>query len=92
MPGKRQLEPLDDGYVAFRTEDGERWKHKDLTDGRVGEGYRVFISDDGEERRYRFSSDEVHDATIFDLREQLKRAEPASEAAGTEPATRGDLA
>jgi hypothetical protein len=92
MSRKNQLEPLDDGYVAFRTEHGERWKHKDLTEGRVGEGYRVFISDDGEERRYRFSSSEVHDATIFDLREQLKRAEPTSDDARVAPTARHDRA
>jgi hypothetical protein len=87
MPKKHQLEPLEDGFVAFRTETGERWKHRDLTEGRVGEGYRVFISDDGEERRYRFSTKEVHDATIFDLREQLKRAEPASGESRSESAS-----
>lgn len=90
MPQKNQLEPLDDGFVAFRTENGERWKHKDLTEGRVGEGYRTFISDDGEERRYRFSANDVHDATIFDLREQLRRAEPASGEARSAPASRDD--
>lgn len=72
---RNQLEPLDEGWVAFHTEDGERWRHKDLTEGRVGEGDRVFISDAGEERRYHFSSNEPHDATIEDLREQLRRAE-----------------
>ena len=74
---RNQLEPLEDGYVAFRTADGERWKHKDLTEGRVGEGYRVFISDAGEERRYRFGPEELHDATIEDLRDQLRSADPA---------------
>lgn len=78
MPRNNSLQPLDNGFVAFRTENGERWKHRDLTEGRVGEGYRVFISDDGEERHYRFSPDEPHDATIHDLRDQLRRAEPAS--------------
>jgi hypothetical protein len=83
---RSQLEPLDDGYVAFRTKDGERWKHKDLTEGRVGEGYRVFISDSGEERRYRFGPDELHDATIEDLREQLHQADSApGPAAGSIP-------
>jgi hypothetical protein len=85
MP-RNQLEPLEDGYVAFRTANGERWKQKDLTEGRVGEGDRVFISDNGEERRYRFGPDELHDATIEDLREQLSRAEPApGPAAGSIP-------
>ena len=86
MARNNQLEPLDDGYVAFRTQDGERWKHKDMTKGRVGEGYRVFISDEGAERRYQFGPDELHDATIEDLREQLRRAEPAPDAtAGSLP-------
>lgn len=85
MP-RNQLEPLEDGYVAFHAQDGKRWKHKDLTEGRVGEGDRVFISDNGEERRYRFGPDELHDATIEDLREQLARAEPApGPAAGSIP-------
>lgn len=77
MPRTSQLEPLDDGYVAFRAEDGGRWKHKDLTEGRAGEGYRVFISDDGEQRRYRFGPDEPYDATVEDLRDQLRQAEAA---------------
>lgn len=76
MSPKNQLEPLEDGWVAFRSEDGERWRHKDLAEARVGEGYRVFTSDTGEERRYRFGADEPHDATIEDLRDQLRRSEP----------------
>lgn len=83
---RSQLEPLEDGYVAFRTAEGQRWKHKDLTEGRVGEGYRVFISDAGEERRYQFGPEELHDATVEDLREQLRRADPApGPAAGSIP-------
>lgn len=78
MSRNNQLEPLGDGYVAFRTEDGERWKHKDTTEGRAGEGYREFISNDGEQRRYRFGPDEPHDATLEDLRDQLRRADVAT--------------
>lgn len=78
MARKHQLEPLEDGWVAFRTEDGERWRHKDLAESRVGEGYRVFVDDDGQERRYRFGSGEPHDATLEDLREQLRRSEPVT--------------
>lgn len=78
MPRHNEIEPLEDGYVAFRTSDGERWKHRDLTEARVGGGYRVFVSDAGEERRYRFGADEPHDATVEDLRDQLRRAEPTS--------------
>lgn len=83
MAGKNQLEPLDDGWVAFRAEDGVRWRHKDMTEGRVGEGYRVFMADSGEERRYRFSATELHDATVEDLRDQLRRSEPAPGESGT---------
>lgn len=78
MVRKNQLEPLADGWVAFHAEGGGRWRHKDLTEGRVGEGYRVFVSDDGEERRYRFSVTEPHDATVDDLRDQLRRSETGS--------------
>ena len=86
MAGKNQLEPLDDGFVAFHTEDGERWKHRDETEARVGAGYRVFISDAGEERRFRFGANEPHDATLSDLREQLRQAEAAPRpAAGSVP-------
>jgi hypothetical protein len=72
-----RLEPLPDGFVAFHTERGERWKHKDMEEeGRVGVGYRLFISDRGEERRYTFGPKEPHDATVLDLRDQLAKATP----------------
>ena len=83
MSDRNRLEPLEDGWVAFRAEDGTRWRHKDLTEGRVGEGYREFVADSGEVRRYRFSAGELHDATIADLRDQLKRSEPTPPASGT---------
>lgn len=76
MAPKNQLEPLDDGWVAFHDDDGHRWRHKDMTEGRVGVGERVFVADDGEERHYRFDATELHDATIEDLREQLRRSLP----------------
>jgi hypothetical protein len=76
-----RLEPLDDGFVAFHDEKGERWKHKDMSESRTGEGYRVFISDHGVERRYPFGPRESHDATILDLREQLAKSTSAT--AGT---------
>lgn len=85
MARKNHLEPLEDGWVAFHSEDGERWRHRDLTEGRVGEGDRVFISGSGEERRYRFGSDEPHDATIEDLRDQLRRSQPVESGAGKSP-------
>ena len=85
MGDRNKLEPLPDGFVAFRTEDGQRWRHKDVEDGRVGEGYRLFLSDKGEERKYVFGPNESHDATLFDLRHQLSRAQPVtqSESAAT---------
>ncbi|MGQ0646918.1 MAG: hypothetical protein ACT4P7_05075 [Gemmatimonadaceae bacterium] len=77
MAHQDRLEPLADGFVAFRTASGERWKHRDIEEeGRVGKGYRVFVSDGGEQRRYSFGPGEPHDATLFDLREQLSRATP----------------
>jgi hypothetical protein len=69
-----KLEPLADGFVAFRTEAGGRWKHRDVEAGRTGPGYRLFVSDEGEERRYTFGAHEPHDATLFDLRDQLGKA------------------
>ena len=76
-----KLEPVADGFVAFHTERGDRWRHKDLSEARTGPGYRLFVSDSGEERRYEFGPHESHDATILDLREQLEKARPMSGAA-----------
>jgi hypothetical protein len=77
---KKGLERLPDGTVAFWTEKGERWRHRDIEEGRAGPGYRIFISDKGEERRYTFGPNELHDATVEDLRDQLSRAtQPGSE-------------
>ena len=78
MRDKDRLEPLPDGFVAFRTEAGERWRHKDIEEARVGGGYRRFLSEAGEERRYVFGPTESHDATLLDLREQLARAQRVS--------------
>ena len=74
---RNKLEPLADGWVAFHAESGERWKHKDIESGRTGPGYRLFVSDKGEQRRYLFGPSEPHDATLLDLRDQLARAKPA---------------
>ena len=71
-----RLERLDDDYIAFHTARGERWKHKDFEEARTGSGYRLFVSDRGERRRYDFGPRESHDATLLDLREQLERAKP----------------
>ena len=75
------LEPVADGFVAFHTDDGQRWRHKDMSPSRTGPGYRLFISEKGEERRYEFGEHESHDATLLDLRDQLARAKPAAGAA-----------
>lgn len=74
MAKKDRLEPLDDGFVAFHTESGERWKHRDVAEAVTGPGHRLFISDSGEERRYYFGPREPHDATLHDLRRQLSGA------------------
>jgi hypothetical protein len=73
-----RLEPLADGFVAFHDASGKRWKHRDVEASRTGPGYRLFISDRGEERRYTFGPAEPHDTTIFDLREQVAKATPVA--------------
>lgn len=80
--GKRdKLEPLPDGFVAFHAESGERWKHKDVIPEGSGAGYRLFISDKGEERRYAFGPKDPRDSTVWDLRYQLSKAEPVGRTA-----------
>ena len=74
MAHNDRLEPLADGFIAFRTTNGERWKHRDVEASRTGPGYRLFVSDRGEQRRYTFGPAEPHDATVLDLRDQLERA------------------
>ena len=86
MPHHRDhLEPLDDGFVAFYTKSGERWKHRDVEGGTTGLGYRLFVSESGAERRHIFGAKEPHDATLLDLREQVSRATPVE--APARPAT-----
>ena len=84
-----RLERLADGFIAFHTTKGERWKHRDVEGSRTGPGYRLFVSDRGEQRRYTFGPAEPHDVTVFDLRDQLERAtrvDPQqAEAAGGAP-------
>ena len=85
MSKRDKLEPLPDGWVAFHTESGERWKHKDSAEaGPTGTTiqYRSFVSDRGEQRRYTFAPKDARDSTVWDLREQLRRAEPVVAAAG----------
>jgi hypothetical protein len=81
-----RLEPLPDGFVGFRAANGGRWKHRDVEAGRTGPGYRLFVSESGEQRRYVFGPSEPHDATLLDLREQLARARLADAADVSEPA------
>jgi hypothetical protein len=84
MNKRDKLEPLADGWVAFHTEAGDRWKHKDFTEttatGTVH--YRSFVSDRGEQKRYTFAPKDARDSTVWDLREQLRRSEPIAAAAG----------
>ena len=75
MADNDRLERLDDGSIAFRAADGKRWRHRDVESSRTGPGYRLFISENGEQRRCTFGPNESHDTTLLDLREQLARAE-----------------
>ena len=79
-----RLESLADGFVGFHTTAGERWKHRDVEASRIGPGYRLFVSDRGEQRRYTFGPSEPHDATVLDLREQLARAAPFDPSSGAD--------
>jgi hypothetical protein len=85
MNKRDKLEPLSDGWVAFHTESGERWKHKDFvettTDG-TSVHYRLFVADSGDQRRYTFAPKDPRDSTVWDLREQLQRSEPVASSAG----------
>ena len=76
---RNHLEQLEGGFVAFYTADGERWKHRDEETARTGPGYRLFVSDKGERRRYVFGPGQPHDTTVFDLREQVARATPIAD-------------
>jgi hypothetical protein len=86
MSKRDKLEPLADGWVAFHTESGEGWKHKDFTETATSGGtthFRSFVSDRGEQKRYTFAPKDARDSTVWDLREQLRRAEPVTAGAGT---------
>ena len=80
MADHDRLERLDDGSIAFRAADGKRWRHRDVETSRTGPGYRLFISDSGEQRQCTFGPGESHDTTLLDLREQLARAQPVDSA------------
>lgn len=83
MADHDRLERLDDGSIAFHTTDGQRWRHRDVETSRTGPGYRLFISDRGEQRRCTFGPGESHDTTLLDLREQLARARPVGASAAS---------
>ena len=85
MSKRDKLEPMPDGWVAFYTESGQRWKHKDSTDSSATGTTvhsRLFVADSGEQRRYTFAPKDVRDSTVYDLREQLRRSEPVAAGAG----------
>lgn len=85
MSKRDKLEPMPDGWVAFHTESGERWKHKDSTEtSETGTTvhYRLFVADKGEHRRYTFAPKDARDSTVWDLREQLRRSEAGAAGAG----------
>ena len=78
MSKRDKLEPLPDGWVGFHTESGDHWKHKDLTDvSATGTPthYRLFVPDRGDQKRYTFGAKDPRDSTVWDLREQLRRAD-----------------
>ena len=78
MSKRDKLEPLAEGWVGFHTESGERWKHKDFAEtsatGTVVH-YRLFVPDKGDQKRYTFAPKDSRDSTVWDLREQLRRAD-----------------
>lgn len=89
MSKRDKLEPLPEGWVAFHTEKGDRWKHKDYTESAATGTtvhYRLFVGDGGEQRRYTFAPKDSRDSTVWDLREQLRRSEPV--AAGADAGVR----
>jgi len=86
MSKRDKLEPLADGWVAFHTESGQRWKHKDSAENSATGTTvhsRLFVGDNGEQRRYTFAPKDTRDSTVWDLREQLRRSEPVAAGAGT---------
>jgi len=85
MNKRDKLEPLADGWVAFHTESGDRWKHKDVTESDTAGTtvhYRSCVGDNGEPKRYTFAPKDARDSTVWDLREQLRRSESVTAGAG----------
>jgi hypothetical protein len=69
MSKRDKLEPLADGWVAFHTESGDRWKHKDFTENAptgTTAHYRSFVSDKGEQKRYTFAPKDARDSPFWD--------------------------
>jgi hypothetical protein len=86
MNKRDKLEPLAEGWVGFYTESGEHWKHKDSTEtSATGTTvhYRLFVPDRGDQKRYTFAPKDSRDSTVWDLREQLRRAETVAASSGT---------
>jgi len=86
MNKRDKLEPLAEGWVGFHTESGEHWKHKDFTEsGATGTtvNYRLFVPDRGDQKRYTFAPKDPRDSTVWDLREQLRRADVVAGSTGT---------
>jgi hypothetical protein len=86
MSKRDKLEPLADGWVGFHTESGDHWKHKDFTEtSATGTTvhYRLFVPDRGDQKRYTFAPKDSRDSTVWDLREQLRRAESVAASPGT---------
>jgi hypothetical protein len=78
MSQRDKLEPVADGWVGYHTESGDHWKHKDLTEvSATGTPthYRLFVPDRGDQKRYTFGAKDPRDSTVWDLREQLRRAD-----------------
>lgn len=86
MNKRDKLEPLPEGWVGFYTESGEHWKHKDSAETPAPGTtvhYRLFVPDRGDQKRYTFAPKDSRDSTVWDLREQLRRADPVAASSGT---------
>jgi hypothetical protein len=81
MNKRDKIEPLADGWVGFHAESGDHWKHKDFNEAAADGAsihYRLFVPDRGDQRRYTFAPKDPRDSTVWDLREQLRRADPVA--------------
>jgi hypothetical protein len=90
MPRKPAVETTHDGRVYYVDRRNGRWRVHDVAfgppharphqrrrlvpgDGRAG--YRYFVSESGEQRSFRFTSEDSRAATVEVLGAQLQRAE-----------------